>query len=79
MTLSHSTIEPIVNQKIAIYSNILMDQISVNTPTKTLVSSNNAKALYNNVNPDIIKDLGPHQPHTWNKTVLDVESTTKVW
>ena len=30
------------------------------------------KKLVNSIKPDPIKDQGPHQLHTWNKTALHV-------
>ena len=47
-----------------------MDQIMINTSTKTQVNS---------INPYYIKYQGPYKLHTWKKNVLDVYAATKEW
>ena len=54
-----------------------MEQISVNTSTKTISRSTNTKTLVNSINPDPIKYLVSHKYYTRNKTVLDVDSIAK--
>ena len=55
-----------------------MDQIRVNTSTKTIVNSTNTKKLVKSINLDHIKYPGPYQYHNWDKASLGVDSTTKV-
>ena len=63
-------LNPLSTIILEVHFNTRMEQISVNTSTKTLVKS---------INPDPIKDQKPNQFHIWKKTVLDVDSTTKAW
>ena len=68
MSTAHPMIETIVNRNFGKHFTTRMDQISVNTYMKTLVSS---------INPDPIKYQVPHQFHTLKKPFLGVDSTKK--
>ena len=46
--------------------------------TETLVNGINTGILVNSINPYPFKDPGPHQSHTLNMTLLDVDLTTRL-
>ena len=61
MTSSHSMIEPIVKRNFGDTFQCQSGKISINTIIKTLVNSTNTNILVNSINPDPIKDSGPHE------------------